>query len=271
MVKKIRFPLEMKDGKKVRSIEELRENFSVEHILNYIENGMLLIWLRDRYEEEKADAIEKLDLKDKEIVRKICEIFDINYNNSLNENLKKKQEYLKKLNKLKQYTDNKEYEKVLDSIAFDQNDLDNLLGKNIKKIYLCGDEFTIPVTQKNITYKGINKPTVVLSSKEEIDWNEKRIILNNVVFDDDFQKGNSLINEYIDNTCINSMVSEEKRDLVIEIFNIAKQEIISETNIKEIENMVEDIAFKLKDSYYKRYTRIAEFDFRRNFSIIINI
>ena len=60
-------------------------------------------------------------------------------------------------------------------------------------------------------------------SKEEIDWNEKRNILNKVVFDDDIQKGNSLINEYIDNTCINSMVSVEIRDLVIEIFNIADE------------------------------------------------
>lgn len=62
MVKKIRFPLEMKDGIKVRDLEELRENFSLERILFYLADGKLEIWLRDRYRNDLVDAISGLKL-----------------------------------------------------------------------------------------------------------------------------------------------------------------------------------------------------------------
>ena len=54
MAKKIRFPLEMDNGLEVRSMEELRNNFSLGRVLEYIQNGKLVIWLRDRYENNIA-------------------------------------------------------------------------------------------------------------------------------------------------------------------------------------------------------------------------
>ena len=45
MAKKIRFPLEMDNGLEVRSMEELRNNFSLGRVLEYIQNGKLVIWL----------------------------------------------------------------------------------------------------------------------------------------------------------------------------------------------------------------------------------
>ena len=47
MAKKIRFPLEMINGVSVRSMEELRENFSLLKILSYLSNEKLVTWLRD--------------------------------------------------------------------------------------------------------------------------------------------------------------------------------------------------------------------------------
>ena len=41
MAKKIKFPLEMKDGVMVRTIEELRENFDVEKLVEHYESGKL--------------------------------------------------------------------------------------------------------------------------------------------------------------------------------------------------------------------------------------
>ena len=38
-------------------MEELRNNFSLGRVLEYIQNGKLVIWLRDRYENNIADAI----------------------------------------------------------------------------------------------------------------------------------------------------------------------------------------------------------------------
>ena len=59
MAKKIRFPLKI-NGADVRTIEELRENFDLEGVLGYFANGKLVIWLRDRYYNGEADAIENL-------------------------------------------------------------------------------------------------------------------------------------------------------------------------------------------------------------------
>ena len=61
MAKKIRFPLEMDNGIEVRSIEELRDNFSLARVLAYYKNGKLAIWLRDRYANDLADAIEAVN------------------------------------------------------------------------------------------------------------------------------------------------------------------------------------------------------------------
>lgn len=41
MAKKIRFPLEMENGVEVRSMEELRDNFSISRVLSYLKNGKL--------------------------------------------------------------------------------------------------------------------------------------------------------------------------------------------------------------------------------------
>lgn len=79
MAKKIRFPLEMKDGVEVRDIEGLRENFSLEQILFYLADGKLETWLRDRYMDDIADAVLELDREEAGFNKKICEIFDVEY------------------------------------------------------------------------------------------------------------------------------------------------------------------------------------------------
>lgn len=42
MAKKVRFPLEMEDGVEVRSMEELRDNFSLSRVLEYFNDGRLV-------------------------------------------------------------------------------------------------------------------------------------------------------------------------------------------------------------------------------------
>ena len=79
MAKKIRFPLEMDNGIQVRNMEELRNNFSLGRVLAYVQNDKLEIWLRDRYENNIADAIARLDKRDVELPRKVSEIFDVPY------------------------------------------------------------------------------------------------------------------------------------------------------------------------------------------------
>ena len=92
MAKKIRFPLEMENGVEVRSMEELRENFSISRVLSYLKDGKLEVWLRDRFETDIVDKIEQLDLQAEDLAKKLCEIFDITYNEEAEDELKKEEE-----------------------------------------------------------------------------------------------------------------------------------------------------------------------------------
>ena len=60
MAKLIKFPLEMADGTKARSIEELREHADIASIAAYYENGKLYRWLLANYLDDEAEKVEKI-------------------------------------------------------------------------------------------------------------------------------------------------------------------------------------------------------------------
>ena len=188
MAKKIRFPLEMRDNVQVRTLEELQENFSLEKVLFYLDNGKLLTWLRDRYFDEIADEISKLNLEDIELNRKLCEIFDVEYDVSLEIDMELVAERNRKFNLLKEFGYEKEdYQEVIDQIAFEQDDIYDLLDQKEHIIYLCGKRFHIPLSVKNMEYHGINQPVVVVDSKKEVQWEKLGIFLTGVVYDEKYQ------------------------------------------------------------------------------------
>ena len=187
MAKKIRFSLEMEQGIEVRSIEELRDNFSLARVLGYVSNGKMIIWLRDRYEDDIANAIEQLNLEDKELPKKISEIFDVPYDEDAAIDLEKAEERNRKLSILKEYTAEQKYFDVVDKVAFNQDDIYDLLDEGEEVIYLCGEKFSIPLSKKNMIYYGVNNPIVVVDSKKEVDWEEVKITLTGVKYDEKYQ------------------------------------------------------------------------------------
>ena len=60
----MKFALEMKDGVRVRTLQELRDNFDLNHITEYFLNGKLETWLEDRYYDEELEQIRKLNKED---------------------------------------------------------------------------------------------------------------------------------------------------------------------------------------------------------------
>ena len=204
MAKKIRFPLEMENGVEVRSVEELRDNFSIVRVLGYVKDGKLITWLRDRYANDLADQVEQLDKEDPELPCKICKIIDVEYDENSESELEKDMERLERLNRLKTYTNEQKYRDVIDQVAFDQDELYDLLDENVVEIYLCGDRFSIPLAKHGIAYIGINNPMVVIDSKVEVKWNEKNITLDNVVFDEKYQ------------TVLRSVCKEEEKEITVE-------------------------------------------------------
>ena len=75
----VRFPLEMKNGVKVREINKFKEHFDIEIVISHFLNGKLLKWLENWNYEEEAKAISVLTKEDPELVKKLCEIFNVEY------------------------------------------------------------------------------------------------------------------------------------------------------------------------------------------------
>lgn len=187
MAKKIRFPLEMDNGVKVRALSELKENFSLVRAIGYVRDGRLVTWLRDRYEDDIADTIENLDIMESEFPRKLCEIFAVDYNEESIVDMEKLEERNNRLKILREYTDDKEFIDAIDNISFNQDELYELLDDEQSTIYLCGDEFEIPIGKKGVTYIGVNNPVVIVNSQSEVSWSEKDITLKNTRFDSKYQ------------------------------------------------------------------------------------
>lgn len=131
----------MEDGVEVRSMEELRDNFSLSRVLEYFNDGRLVTWLQDRYENTIAEEIAAINPNEEDVEKKICEVLDVKYDENTSEEEGMAEERKRKLELLKEYPDAMKYAKNVDYVAFDQDDLYDLLDENAKEIYLCGKDF----------------------------------------------------------------------------------------------------------------------------------
>lgn len=97
MAKTIKFNLIL-DNYPVRNLADLQEHFSIEDMLHYFSNGLLLRWLDVRGYKEQFDAVSAVDSKQdaRAIIKELTRIFEIETNG---EDLEKRimiLEYLKK-------------------------------------------------------------------------------------------------------------------------------------------------------------------------------
>lgn len=176
----VKFPLIMRDGAAVRTIEKLREHFDLYSMLHYYINGQLEKWLIDRGYDEEAEKVKALDSHSENFYGNLCEIFNVPYSEDEGtrlqlSNVAKREE---RLNFLKKFTANDVILEAVDSVAFTREELIALLRAGVKKIYLCGGDFSIPGSVGDISYIGVNNPAV------EIDGNivESGIDFQNVRF-----------------------------------------------------------------------------------------
>lgn len=161
----VKFPLEVKNGVKARNISEMKENFDVEKVVGYFLDGRLKSWLESRYYEEEAEAVDGLDENDVALAKKLCEIFDVEYEMEEinNEEIARRNE---RLAKLKQFTADYDVINNIDVVAFNQEELADLYNKGVTKIYLCEGPFTIPKTKKELEYVEVGSVIVNGLTKE---------------------------------------------------------------------------------------------------------
>lgn len=123
MAKKVKFPLDMGNDIMVRTIEELKENYSTEKVTEYFLNGKLLTWLEDRYYDDEAEQVRKLsEQSDKsDVDARLAEIFGIMIDKEVDiEAIELRRE---KLEKLRAITSDDEILDNVDFVAFSQEDL----------------------------------------------------------------------------------------------------------------------------------------------------
>lgn len=158
------FPLEMKNGVRVRKIDDLRENFDINKVVSLFFSGKLLQWLEARDYDEERDAVSKLDESDPELAKKLCDIFDVEYVPTEVIYTKKVIEQNERLLKLKQYTDDEVIADNVDFVAFEQSELIKLVQGGSKCVYMCGERFFIPM-KEGVKYIGVDEPEVSFESE----------------------------------------------------------------------------------------------------------
>ena len=186
MAKKMRFPLEMENGITVRSLEELRDNFSFERVMSYYLDGRLVTWLSDRYLDELAQQIQELDKHSNSLAQGLCEILGVTYQPT-DINLQDIENKTERLAKLKEYTMDERIWDKIDIVAFNQDELLDIIDEGKTEIFLCGERFEIPLSKHGIHYIGLSMPTAVILSSQKVDFEKYDIKFTNIKFDEKYQ------------------------------------------------------------------------------------
>ncbi|KMY58716.1 hypothetical protein [Geobacillus stearothermophilus] len=186
----IKFPLIMKSGAKVRTIEELRANFDLESVMELFFDGRLKVWLEQRFyknELEQLERIKDIPIEEAEtIAKRLFEIFNIPFSEDhldVNYIIKKRQ----KIEMLKQFT-NEQIENV-DQVATSQEELckilENSVLNNETTVYLLGDIFEVSDKYSHVQYVGLNNPKVKLLCEGTFNAKQKGISFANLVLTSD--------------------------------------------------------------------------------------
>ena len=221
MAKKIKFPLEMRDGVQARNIDELREFFDIEKVLEYLIDGKLLTWLQDRYYMKEAENISKLDTYSSDVKERLCEILGVEMKvEAENVDVEEIERRKERLLKLKKYTDDEDIWNKVDYVAFDQEDLADLLDDECPEIYLCDGKFCIPVSECNKKYIGIHNPVVAFSGDVSTSiLRENKIELLYVEYEDDIiNPALSLFYEFKWSEAVNELKSAAEKGDVESIY-----------------------------------------------------
>ena len=185
MARKVKFPLELKDGYMARSnIEEIRTHFDLEKIIAQFHNGRLKIWLDDHYLPEMAAQVAALDGDAPDLAAQLCAILGAEgvATEHVDSSLIQKRE--EKRQRLSQYTTNPILCDMAEFAAFEQEDLDVLIDEGAREIILCNNAFRIPLLAENRTYYGVGKTVAVIESDTPIDFAARGIQFVDMPFDE---------------------------------------------------------------------------------------
>lgn len=175
----------------IQTMAQLRDKFDLKACLKYWEDDQLARWLSDRLYDDEAAAIRALDLQDKNLARELCKIFGVDFD-EVSEQLDDEETIAwrrERRERLKKFTSDATILKRVDDVAFDQDDLiDILRDENIPRtIYLCGENFVFPsgaLKRQNITYIGVgDNVSVTIDTQKPVDSDALGIYFQNIIVD----------------------------------------------------------------------------------------
>lgn len=181
-MKRIKFPLVMKNGTEVRDIESLRKNFDMESVIEYFSNGKLEKWLENNYYDDILEKIQGLDQNAGDFGSRLADALGTEWQgNDFDVQQVMKQTELKE--ELKPVVSEEELNRM-EYIADTQETLERIAKQGKSPIYLYGDKFTIRKWMENIECIGIQNPTVSVEVRSPEEYRKKKIRLSKVNVDD---------------------------------------------------------------------------------------
>ena len=111
-----------------------------------------------------------------------------------------------KLMLLRQITDDEEIIDNVDCVAFNQDELYDILDDGKETIYLCQSEFEVPLSVQNKIYIGLENPKVKLRQIESVNLDTLNVRFKNVLFSDELSP------ELAEKICEDESEKEEKID-----------------------------------------------------------
>ena len=167
------------DGKEIRSLADMRKHFTpadVWSVSPYLED-----WLNDHFYEGEAEAVSDVCQDTPEhYTENICRILGVETPLSKEE----EEEMKRRTEILRQYTEDPVILKNIRKVAFDQQDLADLIRKGETVIYLFHNDFTIPLSKPNIRYIGIADPVIENPHGAE-EYRKAGIRMENVVLSEE--------------------------------------------------------------------------------------
>ena len=146
-IKKIILPLEMANGVKARTLEELKNSWDLESVISYYFNGRLLSWLKARRYVELAEQVAALQsvLDKKELPKHLCDIFTMPFEEEKTIDVEEIIVKNKKIEQLRRITAEDTVLKNVDNVALNQEELERLLAENKRKILLYNNTSFSPL------------------------------------------------------------------------------------------------------------------------------
>lgn len=186
-MKRIKFPLVMKNGAEVRDIEELRKNFDLESIAEYFSSGKLEKWLENNYYDDMLEEIQELDSGAEDFGRKLSEALGVEWKPEEAVDLQKVMKNVSLKEQIKPFISDKEVESM-EHIADTQEELEAFAKAGDTPIYLFGERFIIRKWMRNVECIGVNEPTIELEIMDRTEYRDKKIKLREVAFADENMK-----------------------------------------------------------------------------------